>query len=140
MKHAIIGMLACALLGAASAAGADEQTDPHVGDGARRAKPSKSRKAEDWRPLAAKPKSVTRRAPRVDINNASLEQLKTLPAIGAAEAAQIIAGRPYGSKAWLVTKGIVSEATYAGIRKLVVAGTPSPQDAAKNPGVFGNKP
>jgi len=76
----------------------------------------------------------------VSLNSASKDDLKTLPGIGDDEAKRIIAGRPYGSKAWLVTKGIVSSGIYDGIRKLVVAGKPSKEDAAKNPAVFGKKP
>lgn len=58
----------------------------------------------------------------VDINNASLDDLKKLPGVGDKEATQIIAGRPYGSKAWLVTHNIINPAVYASINKKIVAG------------------
>jgi DNA uptake protein ComE-like DNA-binding protein len=74
----------------------------------------------------------------VDINSATAKELKTLPGIGDAEAAKIIAGRPYGSKAWLVTKGILPEAKYPAIKALVVAKQPF-KDAAKNAAIYKNK-
>ena len=57
----------------------------------------------------------------VDINSASKAELKTLPGIGDAEADKIIVGRPYGSKAWLVTHGIISRDAYEGLKTLVIA-------------------
>jgi competence protein ComEA len=57
----------------------------------------------------------------VDINSAKKEELKTLPGIGDVQAEKIIAGRPYGSKAHLITQNIVDRASYDAINKLVVA-------------------
>jgi DNA uptake protein ComE-like DNA-binding protein len=75
--------------------------------------------------------------PKVDINNAGINELKTLPGVSHPIAVKIIANRPYGSKAWLVTKSIVGPAVFEGINKRIFAGQPSKQDAAKNPEVFG---
>jgi competence protein ComEA len=57
----------------------------------------------------------------VDINSASAAQLKTLPWIGDAEAARIIAGRPYGSKASLVTDQVIPAGVYQVIRHRIIA-------------------
>ena len=57
----------------------------------------------------------------VDINSASKAELKTLPGIGDAEAAKIIAGRPYGSKAFLVTRNIIPAGIYEQIKKQIIA-------------------
>ena len=70
---------------------------------------------------AAKP---TAAAKLVDINSATAKELKTLPGISDAEAAKIIAGRPYGSKAFLVTQNIVSADVYGGIKGLIIAKQP----------------
>jgi competence protein ComEA len=56
----------------------------------------------------------------VDINNATREQLKTLPGIGDAEADRIIAGRPYLSKANLVTHNIIDRGVYENIKRKIV--------------------
>jgi competence protein ComEA len=61
----------------------------------------------------------------VDINGAGKAELKTLPGISDAEAEKIIAGRPYGSKAQLYTRNIVSGAVYDNLKALVIAKQPS---------------
>ena len=77
---------------------------------------------------ADKPKTETKGAKAkntkvkvVDINSASKASLKTLPGIGDAEAAKIIAGRPYLSKAELVTENALPREVYEGIKALIVA-------------------
>jgi DNA uptake protein ComE-like DNA-binding protein len=79
---------------------------------------------------AAKPKAA---APvkLVDINGAKKAELKTLPGVGDAEADKIIAGRPYGSKAWLLSRNVVSAEVYDGVKGLVIAKQPT-NDATKN--------
>jgi competence protein ComEA len=58
----------------------------------------------------------------VDLNNATSEQLDTLPGVGPATAAKIIGGRPYASIDDLTAKKVVGAATLAKIRDLVTVG------------------
>jgi competence protein ComEA len=55
----------------------------------------------------------------VDLNHASKGELKSLPGISDAMAAKIIAGRPYNSKAAIVTNGIVPEGIYVAIKNRI---------------------
>ncbi|MFA6310892.1 MAG: helix-hairpin-helix domain-containing protein [Sterolibacterium sp.] len=74
----------------------------------------------------------------VDLNGATSEELKTLPGIGDAEAAKIIAGRPYGSKAHLVSRNIMTSEMYENLKKQVIAKQPN-KDASKNAELYAPK-
>ena len=56
---------------------------------------------------------------QVDINHASRTELKTVPGITTALAGRIMANRPFGSKAQLVSRGIISEELYGRIKNRV---------------------
>jgi DNA uptake protein ComE-like DNA-binding protein len=60
----------------------------------------------------------------LDLNTATLEQLKTLPGMGVVYARRVIAGRPYTAKNQLVTRGILPRETYEKLQALVVAHRP----------------
>jgi competence protein ComEA len=57
----------------------------------------------------------------IDINAAALEELESLPGVGAATAKKIVVGRPYRTKGDLVKKDVVSQSTYDSIKDQIVA-------------------
>lgn len=57
----------------------------------------------------------------VDINTATVDQLKALPGMGIVYAERIIANRPYHAKNQLVTKGVLPQGEYDRIKDEIVA-------------------
>jgi hypothetical protein len=112
----LIAAMALGLMALAHAAEQHKEGDPAVIGGMDSTPTSKAR-LEQRRQAVAKIKPV-------DINSASEKQLKKLPGIGDAEAKRIIANRPYASKAWLVTNGVIGEGPYSNIKNLIVAKQP----------------
>ena len=71
---------------------------------------------------AAQPTGLTvPAAGLLDINTATIDQLKSLPGIGDAYARRIIAGRPYTAKNQLITRGIIPQAAYDKVKDQIIA-------------------
>jgi len=69
----------------------------------------------------AAPKAADTKKEPLDINSASADELKTLPGIGDAYSKKIIDNRPYAKKDQLVSKKVVPQKTYDGIKDLIIA-------------------
>ena len=68
--------------------------------------------------------AVTAAPGLLDINTATLDELKALPGIGDAYAARIVKGRPYSAKNQLTQKGIIPDAAYSKIQDKIIAKQP----------------
>ncbi|MES1260957.1 MAG: helix-hairpin-helix domain-containing protein [Acidobacteriota bacterium] len=66
-------------------------------------------------------KAATPAADLLDLNRASVAELKTLPGIGDAYAAAIVKNRPYANKTQLKSKNVIPLATYDKIKDKVIA-------------------
>lgn len=113
LKHLSITV---ALLLAANFSYAAEQKAVAASSAVASAKPSVTvaKKAE------SKPAKVAK-VRLVDINSAGRNELKTLPDVTDAVADKIIAGRPFGSKSQLTTRGILPRDAYENLKSLVIA-------------------
>lgn len=74
--------------------------------------------------------SAAAKAPLLDINSASKEELSKLPKIGDARSEAIIKGRPYSGKDDLLKKKIIPKDAYDAIKDLVIA-KQAPKNADK---------
>jgi competence protein ComEA len=106
-------VLAAALAFPTAGAGAADGKSQVPAESASKAKPAeKPAKAK-----SAKPATTL----LVDINSAGKAELKKLPGIDDTQAEKIVAGRPYRSKADLVTRNIISQGSYEGLKRNVIA-------------------
>jgi len=109
MSKTWITLAAFALLAGAAQAKEDAKVQP-----------SATAPIATYKAPAAPPATATKKL--VNLNAATAKELKGLPGGSDEEAARIIAGRPYNSKALLVTNKVISEGRYVEIKALVVAG------------------
>jgi DNA uptake protein ComE-like DNA-binding protein len=70
---------------------------------------------------AKKPTAETAKSDLVDINSATVNQLKAIPGIGDAYAEKIVQGRPYRAKNELEQKKILPASVYAKVKDRIVA-------------------
>ena len=83
----------------------------------------------------AKSATKTPASKLIDINSATVDQLKTLPGISEVYAQKIVAGRPYRVKTDLARKNIIPQATYSKIAGMVIAkrtAAPKPKATSQN--------
>jgi competence protein ComEA len=83
----------------------------------------------------AKSAAKTPASKLIDINSATVDQLKTLPGINDAYAQKIVAGRPYRVKTDLARKNIIPQAIYSKIAGMVIAkqtAAPKPKATSQN--------
>ncbi|HEY3399083.1 MAG TPA: helix-hairpin-helix domain-containing protein [Geothrix sp.] len=132
MKNPLLTMVLAlsALLAPAFPAQAQEKTEPSRKADARAAKSDKTKTAGAKAKARAKAKAEAE-AKAVDINSATKDQLKALPGITDAYADKIIAGRPYKSKAFLVTNNIIPEGLFQTLRHRVIARQPGVKPTTK---------
>jgi DNA uptake protein ComE-like DNA-binding protein len=83
-------------------------------------------------PLAVMAQKAAKAAPapaatadnKLDINTATVDQLKAFPGIGDAYSKRIIDGRPYTAKNQLVSRGVLPENVYNKIKDSIIASKP----------------
>jgi DNA uptake protein ComE-like DNA-binding protein len=122
MNKNIVRLLSGLLLTAAcSVLPAQEDESPAKKPAKPKALQEAQAKARAKRAEAKAKADAEAKAKAVDVNHATLEELKKLPGVTDAYAAGIIAKRPYKSKAELVSKDAIPNGLFQTIRKLVAA-------------------
>ena len=79
--------------------------------------------AEAAPPPRVQPLQAERHAALIDINSATLKELRSLPGIGSGYSKKIIEGRPYQAVEDLSMRKVLPKGTYTKIRGRVVAKT-----------------
>jgi DNA uptake protein ComE-like DNA-binding protein len=77
--------------------------------------------ASPFLPTSVTSSLIVHAAEPIDLNTATMDQLRFLPGIGDAYSERIIKGRPYTRKDELVQKKIIPQATYDKIKDRIVA-------------------
>ena len=111
MINRLIAVLAALLLAASLSAAPDAYAQ------AKKDAPAAPAKAETKKPEAKKA--------LLDINTASADEIKALPGIGEAYSKKTIDNLPYQRKDQLVSKKIIPEQTYQGIKDQIIAKQPA---------------
>ena len=75
--------------------------------------------ADSQKPPAADAKKDAARAEKLDLNTASVNELKAIGGIGEAHAKKIIDGRPYSRRRDLLNKKVIDQQTYDKIKDKV---------------------
>lgn len=86
--------------------------------------PSTTSPSATTAPSSSKSTAAAPKAGIVDINSATAAELKMLPGVSDSDATKIVQGRPYSDKSQLLSKKVVSEATYDKIKDHVTAKQP----------------
>ena len=116
-----IGLLALTVAAPVFAQPATTTTNPTPPAGAMAPAMPAVPKAPD---SASRSTAAVPRAGLVDLNTATAAELKGLPGITDSDSAKIIHGRPYADTNQLVSRHVVSEATYDKIKDHVVVKQP----------------
>jgi DNA uptake protein ComE-like DNA-binding protein len=89
---------------------------------AKKETPAKTEPKGDAKPAKSDAeKPGEKKGGKLDINTASLDELKAVPGIGDAYAKKIVDNRPYTRKDELVKKNIIPQATYDKVKDQIIA-------------------